>query len=57
VAEILEALNDANKILRRARLECSSNASTLPYLFVLHGADYLAAQADQLLQPIFEKET
>ena len=52
----LQALTDAYQILNRAASECSHYATILPYRLVSHAQHYIQKQADELLQPIFEKE-
>jgi len=57
VAERLEALTDAYKILDAATGECACLASSLPFRCVRNARQYIAAQADELLAPTFTEET
>lgn len=52
----LQALTDAYQILNRAASQCSHYATILPYAAIDHARTYIRKQADELLQPIFEKE-
>jgi hypothetical protein len=51
---ILQSLTDAHKILNEAAQQCASYAAVRPYSFCTHASNYIAGQADELLQPIFE---
>jgi hypothetical protein len=56
VDDQLKALNEAYAILGQAKSEVACYASIQPYRTISHARDYIAAQADQLVAPIFEKE-
>lgn len=57
MAEQLQALTEAYRILDQAAGEVASLASTLPFRCVQDARMYIAAQADELLKPIFQKES
>jgi hypothetical protein len=53
VAERLDALNEAYQILDRAAGECSLLVGNLPFKFVRDARQHIAAQADELIRPVF----
>jgi hypothetical protein len=53
----LQALTEAYKILKEAANQCAGYAADKPYQFVSDSRNYIARQADELLSPIFDKET
>ena len=53
---ILASLDDAYRILSRACTQLSSLASNTPYLRVANARKYITEQANELLDPIFEKQ-